>query len=95
MPVIGRTLRFPLDIDIIDMPALIDYPSASVVSYLQYLLRDVSFDHQLLDYLVEHRSWIHHERVNEKRHLIWYKVGGIIMAKQALCQSCRQVSILE
>ena len=81
VPAIGRTLRFPLNIGIADIPALVDNPSASVVSFLRYLQRDVLFARQLLAYLVEDHRLIHREQVNEKEYLVRYKPGDIAMAK--------------
>lgn len=48
VPAIGRTLRFPLDINLTDMISLIDNPTDSVATYLRYLQHDVSFSQQLL-----------------------------------------------
>jgi len=81
VPAIGRTLRFPLDIDLAAMPDLIDNQSESVVAYLRYLQRDVPFARQLLAYLVEDRRLIHRERVNKKQYLVKHKPGDIVMAK--------------
>ena len=81
VPTIGRTLHFPLNIGLADIPALVDNSSASVVSFLRYLQRDVTFARQLLAYLVEDRRLIHREQVNEKEYLVRYKPGDIVMAK--------------
>lgn len=93
VPAIGRTLRFTLDIDLAAMPDLIDNPSESVVAYLRYLQRDVPFAQQLLAYLVEDRRLIHRERVNEKRHLVTYKPGDIVVTKVAV-DSKRSVGLM-
>lgn len=84
VPAIGCTLRFPLDIDLVAMLDIIDNPSESVVADLRYLQRDVPFSRELLAYLVEDRRLIHRERVNEKRNLVKYKPGDIVMAKVAV-----------
>ena len=81
VPTIGRTLHFPLNIGLAGIPALVDNSSASVVSFLRYLQRDVTFARQLLAYLVEDRRLIHREQVNEKESLVRYKPGDIVMAK--------------
>ena len=45
---IGHTLRFPLNINLVDMLTLIDNLSASVASYLRCLQRDVPFPNSCL-----------------------------------------------
>ena len=84
VPAIGRELRYPLDVSLGPIPAIIDNPSASVVKYLRYLQRDIPFSRQLLAFLVEDRRLVHRERVNEKRHLVTYKPGDIVMARVAV-----------
>ena len=84
VPAIGRELRYPIDVSLSPVPDIIDNPSESVATYLRYLQRDVPFSRQLLAFLVEDRRLIHRERVKEKRHLVKYSPGDIVMAKVAV-----------
>ena len=77
---IGHTICFSLDVHLAAIPDLIDNPSESVTSHLRYLQHYVTFSQQLLFYLVEIHQLIHHKQANEKRYLIKYKPGNIVMA---------------
>ena len=79
-----------MDINPSAIPAVINDPSVSVAEYLRYLQRDVPFSRNMLAYLVEHRRLIYRERVNETRHLVFYKPGNVVMVKVAV-QSKRSV----
>ena len=76
-PAIGRELRFPLDINLADSPAIIDNPSESVAAYIRYLKRDAVSAQQLLSYLVEDRRAYHRERANGGKNSIEYKPGTV------------------
>ena len=84
VPAIGLELRYPLDISLGPTPDVIYNPSESVATYLRYLEHDVPFSRQPLDFLVEDRRLVHRERVNEKRHVLTYSPGDIVMAKIAV-----------
>ena len=63
------------------MPLIIDNPGQSVVDYIRYIDKNVTFARQLIAWTVEDRREAHRERVNEKRNLITYKPGDIVMER--------------
>jgi len=84
IPAIGRVLKFPLDIIESEIPTSIDDSSASIVKYMQYLGNDVSYSRQLLQWIIHDRREQHRERVNEKRNLIKYQAGDVVMGRVAV-----------
>ena len=53
VPVIGRELQFPLDINITKNPEITNNASQSVAVYLRRIQQDVDFSRQLLGWLLE------------------------------------------
>ena len=94
VPAIGRELRFPLDIHESEMPSPITDVTRSVVDYIQYLGRDVSYARGLLSWLVADRREAHRERANSKKKPIVYRVGDIVMGRVAV-QSSREKGVIQ
>jgi len=84
IPTIGRSLKYPLDINMRNTPPIIDNPSDSVAKYLRYVDRDKEFAQQLLQWLRDDRRSQHRERVNENLHLTTYEAGDIVMGRIAV-----------
>ena len=76
---VGRELNFPIDIDIDNIPVPIDSASVCVAKYLRHLQQDVQFSRQLLGWLIDDRRSIHRERTNERKHLVEYKPGDVVV----------------
>ena len=87
VPAIGRELKFPLDIHESDLPAPTSDVTASVVDYIRYLGRDISYARDLIGWLLRDRRTAHRERTNEKRSPIVYKVGDIVMGRVSVQSS--------
>ena len=66
VPAIGWELKFPLDIDLVELPSVIDNTSDSVSSYLRYIKNDVEFLRVILAWFADDRRAVHHEWENEK-----------------------------
>ena len=58
-PAIGQELRYSLYVNLGPVLDIIDYPSESVATYLRCSQRDVLFYRQLLDVLVEDKTFTH------------------------------------
>ena len=81
VPAIGRELKFPLDISLADIPAPIDSASVTVADYLRNVRHDATFSRELLAWLVDDRRTQHRERANDKRCLVEYKEGDVVMIR--------------
>ena len=81
VPAIGRELRFPIDINTAQIPQQSNNKALTMATYLRLLDRDVDFSRELLSWTIDDRRLIYRERVNEKRFLVEYKPGDIVMAK--------------
>ena len=81
VPAIGRELRFPIDMNTAQKPQQSNNKALTMANYLRLLDRNVDFSRELLSWTIDDRRLIHRERVNEKRHLVEYKPGDIVMIK--------------
>ena len=79
VPAIGRELKFLIDIHESNLPVPTSNVTASVVDYIRYLGRDVSYARDLIAWLLRNRRTAYRERTNAKRSPIVYKVGDIVM----------------
>ena len=64
VPDIGRELKFPMDINLVKFPTVVDNASGSVTTYLQHIQNDVEFSRSLLAWREDDRRTIHHESEN-------------------------------
>ena len=78
---IGRELKFPLDINLMKLPAVVDNTSDSVAAYLHNIQNDVEFSRSILAWFAADRRIIHRERENEKRHFITFEVDDVVMVR--------------
>ena len=62
---IGCELKFPLDIDLMKLLAVLDNASDSVAAYLSHIQNDVDFYRSILMWFVDDRRTVHRERENE------------------------------
>ena len=93
VPAIGWELKFPLDIDLVELPSVIDNASDSVSSYLRYINNDVEFLRVILAWFADDRRTVHHEWENEKWHLIVFEVGDVVMVHSEI-QSKKEKKIV-
>ena len=70
-----------MDIDLVKLPSIIDNASDSLASYLRRIQNDVEFSRAILAWFVDDRRKVHRERENEKRHLIVFEVGDVVMVR--------------
>ena len=80
VPAIGYELKYPTDIDIDEITQVIDIASKSVSDYLWHIQQDIELSQQLVAWFVEDRQTLQRERANEKKYLVDYKLGDVIMA---------------
>ena len=84
MSAIGRELKFPLDINLQDLPTPSENDGERLVNYIRHMGREVPFVKGILALILEDRRVERSERINETRNLIQYKVGDIVMARVAI-----------
>ena len=84
VPAIGRELKFPLDINLVKLPTVIDNASESVATYLRSIGNNVSFARDLLAWLLDDKRANHRERANERRRLVSYKEGDVVMVRTVI-----------
>ena len=78
--VIGRELRFPLDVGLSALPSIVSNNAESVVSYLRLTDSNRYFASTILKILVEDRRIIHVERINNNRNIVTTLHGDLVMA---------------
>ena len=84
VPAIGRELRFPLDVDISALPALVTNNADSVISYLRLTDNNRHFATTILKILIEDRRDTHAERINHSRNIVSMQPGDLVMARTAV-----------
>ena len=84
VPVIGRELWFPLDIDLSALPSLVSNNAESVISYLRLTDSNCHFATVILKILIEDRRTTHAERINNGRNILTIHPGDIVMAHTAV-----------
>ena len=81
IPAIGRELRFPLDIKLIDSATLTANNTNSTFEYRRLTYTDRSAATSILQTLIEDRCVSHVEHINNKRNVITYKAGDFVIAR--------------
>ena len=81
VPVIDRELRFPLDIELSDLPFLVSNNAESVVSYLRLTDSNRHFATAILKILIEDRRTTHVECIHNSRNIVTMHPGDIVMAR--------------
>ena len=81
IPAIGQELRFPLDIDLSALHPINSSNAESVVSYLRLTDSNRYFASTILKILVEDRSTVHVERINNNRKIVTILHGDLVVAR--------------
>ena len=84
VPAISCKLKFPLDIHESPLPPIINNPTKSIVDYIQYLDRTTVYAREICCWITEDRRTMHRKRTNNKRNVIEYKKGDIVMGRVAI-----------
>ena len=84
VPVLGRELRFFLDVDISALPPLVSNNTDSVVSYLRLTDFNRHFATTILKILIEDRRITHMERINNNRNIVSIQPGDLVMDRTAV-----------
>ena len=84
IPIIGRELRFPLDVDVSPLPVLVTNNAYSVISYLRLVDTNRHFATVIFKILIEDRRDTHAERINNNRNIVLMRPGDIVMARTAV-----------
>ena len=84
VPAIGRELRFPLDVNISALPALVTNNADSVISYLRLTDTNRHFATAILKILIEDRRDTHAELINHSRNIVSMQPGDLFMARTAV-----------
>ena len=73
VPAIGRSLIFPLDINLIVVPKLIQNNAQATLEYLNFTNSHRHFASSILKILIEDRRIAHAERINNSKNLVHLK----------------------
>ena len=84
VPVIGRELRFQLDIDLRDLHISVSNNKELVISYLRLTDSNSHFDSAIFENLIENRRAAHAERINNSRNIVTIHPSDIVMARTAI-----------
>ena len=81
--IIGRELRFPLDIGLSSLPPLTYNIAESVISYLPLTDFNCFFISEFLKILMEDRKTSHAKRINNNRNVVTIHPGYLVMTRTA------------
>ena len=77
---IGRTFRFPLDVELSPTPLLNNECNSTLFNYMWDVSTDSTFSLSILQVLIEERRAAHRERHNTNRIQCSLKVGDVVKA---------------
>ena len=89
IPVIGRELRFPIDINLSDLPKLVYNSDQAALDCLKLTDSSCHFSSLILKILIKDRRTSHAERIKNNRNIVVLEPGDIGMARTAI-QSNKQ-----
>ena len=80
MAAVGRDFRFPLDVDLAQIPSLNDDSNSALHSYLRDVSNDSEFAISILQCLIEERRQAHKDRANKDKEVSPFQVGDVVKA---------------
>ena len=84
VPNIGRTLHFPLDINLNAVPKLVQNNAQATLDYLNFTNSHRHFASSILKILIEDRRTAHAERIKNTKNLVLLIAGNIVMTRTAI-----------
>ena len=90
IPAIGRSLKFPMDVALSELPTPVGDAAQATVSCIRQIERDARFAKELIMWLVEERQQRHRERINDTKKLVQYKVNDMVMTRVQVNNSAAQ-----
>ena len=84
IPVIGRELHFPIDINLNALPKLTQNNAQDSLEYLKLTKSSRHFSKSILKHFIENCRTAHTERIKDLRHLVVLEPGDIVMARTAV-----------
>ena len=93
IPVIGRELHFPIDINLSALPKLAHNSGQAALDFLKLTDSSCHFSSSILKILIEDRRTAHAERINNNRNVVVLEPGGIVMARTAIQSNKRKEKV--
>ena len=90
IPAIGRPLKFPMDVALVELPTPVDDTNQATVMYIRQIETDAQFAKELVMRLVEERRQRHQKHINDTKKIVQYKVNDIVMARVQVNSSADQ-----
>ena len=79
IPVIVQSLRFPIDIALINLPTPECDSARTTVSYIRQINSDARFAKELVTWLIEEHHQRHYERLNSTKIVVQYEHNDMVM----------------